>query len=204
MIRFDKEHDVFLLVDFQNDFITGSLAVKEAKKLIPVVCKYIEKFKFIIATKDWHPADHCSFVDQGGPWPPHCVQNTWGAELQKDIDKTKHIFYINKGDLQYKDSYSAFEDKFLNTLLDHMVSSAGDHNIFIGGLATDYCVKAHALDVAEKYKDRLHTAYGKINIFFLADASAAVNVEADDDKKAVEAMQEKGVTSVTFEDIQWD
>lgn len=204
MIQFDKDRDLFILVDFQNDFITGALAVKGAETLVPTINKYIDKFKFILATKDWHPPQHSSFKEQGGPWPPHCVQKTWGSELHAGLDQTKHIFHITKGEDPDKEAYSAFGDKYFITLINHVVHTAGRHNIFIGGLATDYCVKAHALDAAAMYGKFKTDNHNPISLFFLADASMAVNVNPDDGEKAIQEMVNADVIPVTFNDIVWE
>src|SRR5262245_15748674 len=98
-----------VLVDIQNDFCPGgALAVPDGDKIVEPVNRLISKFPLVISTQDWHPANHISFREQGGPWPTHCVQGTAGAELRADLDTTKIVHYFRKASSPNKDDYSEF------------------------------------------------------------------------------------------------
>lgn len=193
MIKIDRKTDVLLVVDFQNDFITGSLAVTGAEDLIPAINKYIEKFKKVVVSRDRHKKGHPSFTDQGGIWPDHCVDGTYGMEIHSGIKfpdtdisafkGTNLVTLIDKG--WDKEAYSAFE----GTNLADMLKVMGTKRLFICGLATDYCVKATALDAAEKFTGE---------VFLLADAVKAVNIHLTDGTKAITEMANKGIKVITF------
>jgi nicotinamidase/pyrazinamidase len=125
----------------QNDFLPGgSLAVTQGDEVVPVLNHYIHAFKEnrlpIFATRDWHPSDHCSFKAQGGPWPPHCVQDSKGAEFTPDLQLPEDVVIISKATIPEKDAYSGFDGTDLHDRLQVL----GIKRLFIGGLATDYCV----------------------------------------------------------------
>lgn len=139
--------DALILVDIQHDFCPGGvLAVPEGDTVIPVLNRWIEAAERagvpIYASRDWHPADHVSFSEQGGPWPPHCVQGTHGAELHPDLDLPPETPIITKGSDPRRENYSAFD----GTELAPHLRQAGVRRIWVGGLATDYCVRATVLD----------------------------------------------------------
>lgn len=196
--------DLLLVVDVQNDFITGSLAVPNAEDIIPIINKYIKKFKYVLFSKDMHPANHCSFTDQGGLWPPHCVIGTNGADLHIGLRMTGDLFIADKGVLVDKDAYSVFEATPLvrNTpnatgilrdnfdLADHL-RLIGTKRLFICGLATDYCVRATVLDATknEKFDGP---------VFLLIDAIKAVEVTSGDGDKAIREMIEANVITMTL------
>ena len=133
--------DALILVDVQNDFLPGgSLAVPAGNEVIPVLNRYLTLFRShglpVFATRDWHPPDHCSFQRQGGPWPPHCIAATQGAAFPASLHLPADTFVISKATAREKDAYSGFD----NTELDSLLKSAGAERVFIGGLATEYCV----------------------------------------------------------------
>ncbi len=137
--------EALLVIDFQNDFCPGgALAVpggdEIAERLNELAAS--DRFDFVVATRDWHPPDHGSFVEQGGPWPPHCVQYTEGAELNPAFDRSKLNAVIYTGRDPSDDGYSAFEQTDLATLL----RERNIDSVTVAGLATDYCVKHTALD----------------------------------------------------------
>ncbi len=178
--------DALVLVDVQNDFLPGgSLAVKEGDQVVAPLNRCIELFHQrklpIFTTRDWHPADHCSFVAQGGPWPPHCVAGTHGADFAPDLHLPPHlpIVKIGKGHDPAKDSYSGFE----GTDLDRHLNLLGVKRLFVGGLATDYCVLNTVLD-------GLKLGY---QVVVLSDAIRAVDVNPGDGDKALAEMTAKGV-----------
>jgi nicotinamidase/pyrazinamidase len=134
-----------LIIDFQNDFVPGgALPVPEGDRIAPRVRELLDSgdFDLVVATRDWHPPDHGSFEAQGGPWPPHCVQGSEGAELHPSLDRSKVDVVIDAGYEPGLEGYSGFEETELERVLrEHEVES-----VTVVGLATDYCVRATALD----------------------------------------------------------
>src|SRR6185295_8128806 len=111
-MRSQLQDAALILVDIQNDFCPGgALAVNEGDRIIPIVNRLISMFPLVISTQDWHPADHISFKPQGGPWPPHCVQGTIGAELHPDLERDNIALYFRKASSPEKDDYSEFAGK---------------------------------------------------------------------------------------------
>ena len=179
-MKIDPKADVLLVVDFQNDFITGSLAVAGAEELVPVINQYIGMFDNVVASRDRHRENHPSFIDQGGPWPDHCVDGTFGMEIHtglKFLDSAP-LTIVDKG--RYEEAYSAFT----HTRLVHLLKDMKIKRLFICGLATDYCVKATALDARKEFNGL---------VYLLTDAIAAVNINPDDGSNALKEMTAKGV-----------
>lgn len=175
-----------LVVDVQNDFCPGgSLAVPEGDKVVPVINKLMEKFDIIVASKDWHPNQTVHFQK----WPVHCVQNSKGAEFHPQLHSAKIQQVFLKGTDNKDDGYSAYEAT--NSNLQEYLKSKGVTEIYVTGLATDYCVRASALDAA---KNGLTT-------YVVTDAVAAVNVQPNDNKKALDEMNSAGVKLVTSDNI---
>ncbi|MEM7105874.1 MAG: bifunctional nicotinamidase/pyrazinamidase [Bacteroidota bacterium] len=191
-----------IIVDVQLDFCPGgALAVKEGDQVVPVANSIMDHFDLIIATKDWHPANHKSFaamhlwrkpgqvIELNGLqqvlWPIHCVQDSFGSEFHKDlqIEKIDKIFY--KGTDPEIDSYSGFFDngKRKSTGLSDFLQKKGVNEVFILGLATDYCVKFTALDAKEEGFDT----------FVFIEGCRAVNLNEGDAQKAVKEMEATGV-----------
>lgn len=188
MIEVNEAKDVLLVVDVQNDFIDGSLAVPNGAEVVPVINKYMEKLKRRIFSKDMHPANHSSFAEQGGPWPPHCVAGTRGAELHKDLDiDPRGVMIVEKGKEVDKDAYSAFDGTGLDMILPGMVE-----RLYICGLATDYCVKASVMDALKL----------NIPVFLMIDAIRGVEVNPGDTENAIREMEAAGATLVTVEMLQ--
>lgn len=137
--------DAILVVDLQNDFVSGSLAVKGAAGIIPYINAYTRLFRARqrpeFWSKCWHPKDHCSFKEQGGPWPPHGIQNTWGAAPPAEAILSGNIRWIAKGLDSWREEYSAFDHPGFHKLL----RLFGIRRLFVGGLTTEYCVKAVVL-----------------------------------------------------------
>ncbi|HEX6458150.1 MAG TPA: nicotinamidase [Thermoleophilaceae bacterium] len=134
-----------LIIDFQNDFCEGgALAVPHGDEIAPRVTQLIESgdFDLVVATRDWHPPNHDSFKAQGGPWPPHCVQGTEGAELHPSLDRSKIDVVVDAGFRPELEGYSGFEE----TNLEQKLREHGIDEVTVVGLATDYCVRATALD----------------------------------------------------------
>lgn len=192
-----------IVVDVQNDFCPGgALAVTDGYKVVPPlneIIRYARSQKwFIAASKDWHPSDHCSFNTQGGPWPPHCVKNTPGAQFNPYLiiePNFKETIFL-KGFEKDKDSYSAFGGVVainwnLFVDLEEVLRERGVKEIYVGGLATDYCVKETALDGIKK----------GFRVYILLDACRAVNVKLGDSLKAVMEMKDVGVIITSTEKV---
>lgn len=177
--------DALLIVDVQNDFLSGgSLAVPGADAILPTLVTYIASFTAsslpVVASRDWHPANHCSFLEQGGKWPAHCVAGSPGAEFPQDLLFPEDVLVISKAVTAEKEAYSAFQNTDLNTQLNKL----GVHRLFIGGLATDYCV-------FETVKDAITLEY---TVLILADAVRAVN--ADEGVNALSRMKDLGADEI--------
>jgi len=184
--------DVLLVTDVQNDFLPGgSLAVPHGDEVVPVLNRYLDIFTArklpVFATRDWHPEHHCSFRERGGPWPPHCVQGTHGAEFSPALRLPPSVVIISKATAPDQDAYSSF----LGTDMDDRLRATGIHRIFIGGLATDYCV----LNTA---RDALRLGY---QVFVLVDAIRAVDVQPGDGSRAKQEMLNLGARCITVEEI---
>lgn len=187
-----KKGDALVIVDVQNDFLPGgSLAVQGGEKIIAPLNRYIEAAQAkglpIFATRDWHPPSHCSFKEQGGIWPPHCVANSEGAQFSSELNSPRSTPVISKGTELEKDAYSGFE----GTDLDERLRSAGISRVLIGGLATDYCV-------LNTVKDAIKQGY---DVLLLQDAIEAVNVQPKDGEKAIDEMTSLGAIAITLEMI---
>lgn len=142
-----EKTDALLVVDVQRDFLPGgSLAVPEGDEVIPVLASCAKEFERqgrpVIASRDWHPQDHCSFKEYGGTWPPHCVADSPGAEIDPALGLPDDTMIVDKATLPDADAYSAFE----GTDFDSQLKDLQVKRLFVGGLATDYCVVNTALD----------------------------------------------------------
>jgi nicotinamidase/pyrazinamidase len=187
-----KKGNALLIVDVQNDFLPGgSLAVQGGDNIITPLNRYIDAAQVkglpIFATRDWHPPNHCSFKEHGGPWPPHCIVDSKGAEFSSELSLPTSAVVISKGIEVEKDAYSGFQ----GTDLDERLRSAGIDHLLIGGLATDYCV-------LNTVKDAVKQGY---RVLLLQDAIAAVNVQPEDGEKAIKEMTSLGATPITLEMI---
>ncbi len=184
-----KAGDALLIVDVQNDFCPGgALAVPEGDAVVPVLNLWIDEAEKsrvpVFASRDWHPPNHVSFKERGGPWPPHCVQDTKGATFHPDLKLPRNAQIISKAADPDADSYSAFG----GTNLADRLRRAHVKNVWIGGLAQDYCVRATALDAIRE----------GFNVHVIADATRAVNVQPGDGERALdEILQAGGVLEET-------
>lgn len=142
--------DALLVVDVQNDFLPGgALAVPQGDEVIPVINQLMKlPFGAVVTTQDWHPAAHCSFSEQGGPWPRHCVADTPGAALAETLERMEIDLELHKGQSLSVDSYSAFleNDGVTRTILKDWLQVRKIERVFVTGLALDYCVMATAFD----------------------------------------------------------
>jgi len=187
-----KKHDAVLIVDVQKDFLPGgSLAVSHGDEVVPVLNRYLalarRKRLPVFASRDWHPARHCSFKARGGPWPEHCVAGTPGAALAPGLELSADAVIISKGAQEQADAYSAFE----GTDLALRLRAIGIKRLLIGGLATDYCVRATVRDALAEGFD----------VLLLQDAIRAVNVKPGDGERAEREMQDAGATRVQIKDF---
>ena len=184
--------DALIVVDVQNDFLPGGrLAVPEGDAVVPMLNRYIAAFAAkrlpIYATRDWHPLDHCSFKARGGPWPPHCVAGSTGAAFAPGLKLPSQTTVISKATTADKDAYSGFE----GTDLDARLRAQSIKRVFVGGLATDYCV-------LNTVKDARQFSY---EVLLLADAIRAVNVKPDDGRNAEAKMQRLGAQSLGLDKL---
>ncbi|WP_291362903.1 nicotinamidase [Acetobacter sp. UBA5411] len=142
--------DALLVVDVQNDFLPGgALAVENGDAVIPVINQLMTlPFGAIVTTQDWHPSEHCSFEEQGGEWPRHCVADTSGADLAEALDRRAVSLELRKGQSLSVDSYSAFleNDGVTRTILQDWLMNRKIRRVFVTGLALDYCVTYTAID----------------------------------------------------------
>jgi nicotinamidase/pyrazinamidase len=175
--------EALIIVDFQNDFTPGgALAVEHGDEIAAHLNELAAdpRFELVIATRDWHPADHGSFQEQGGVWPVHCVQGTDGAELNAGLDLKQVDVVLDKGEDRDTDGYSGFD----GTDLERVLKERGIERVTVVGLATDYCVKHTALDARGAGFDVLVDRAGV----------RGVEVEPGDSERALDELREAGVT----------
>jgi nicotinamidase/pyrazinamidase len=172
-----------LIIDFQNDFTSGgALAVPDGDAIAPRVNELIDSgdFDLVVATRDWHPADHASFREQGGPWPPHCVQGTQGAELNGALDPDRVDAIVDAGYRRDLEGYSGFEETNLAELLrEYEVDE-----VSVVGLATDYCVKETAADAL---REGLRVSVDRAGI-------RGIDVQPGDSERALDELRAAGAT----------
>jgi nicotinamidase/pyrazinamidase len=179
------------VVDVQRDFCSGgALAVKEGDRVVPKLNKVIRAFLRaslpVFFVRDWHPRNHMSFKDQGGIWPPHCVKGTPGAEFHPVLKVPRGAVVISKGTEARSEAYSGFQ----GTDLEKRLKEAGVGEIFLGGLATDYCVKESSLDALN----------AGLKVSVLEDCIKGVNLRADDSELALREVVDRGARLVTSSD----
>ncbi len=177
------KHDALIVVDVQNDFLPGgALAVNEGDAVVPIINECIRHFTAkelpIFATGDWHPADHCSFVENGGQWPKHCVADSPGAQFAENLELPDDVSIVHKGSDSDKEAYSGFQ----GTDLAKQLHAHGVKRVFVGGLATDYCVLNTVIDALAK----------GFNVVLLTHAIRAVDLSSGDGDRAIESMRERG------------
>lgn len=192
-----KLKKALLVVDVQNDFCPGgALAVPEGDKIIPVLNKYIESFSKnklpIFASRDWHPKKTKHFKAFGGVWPVHCVQNTKGAQFHPKLKLPKEVIVVSKGMDPQKDSYSAFQAADSNGMgFSNLLKIFGIEELYVGGLATDYCVNSSVTDaLMNGFKVKL-----------LVDAIKGVNLKPRDSAEAIAEMVKLGARKFNLEKL---
>jgi nicotinamidase/pyrazinamidase len=184
--------DALIIADIQMDFLPGgALPVFEGDRVISVLTEYVQIFRKtnakIIASRDWHPANHMSFKAQGGPWPPHCIQETEGAKFHPDLKLPKGTEIVSKATDPNKEAYSVFD----GTGLADKLKSQGVTWVFVGGLATDYCIVNTVLDARKLGLD----------VVVLLDGSRGINVNPGDVDRAMDAMMKSGAEPITIADF---
>lgn len=191
------KRDGLLIIDVQNDFCEGgALPVPDGDEVVPVLNRYIRRFtesgRPVFASRDWHPSQSSHFESGGGQWPPHCVRGTEGAEFHPELALPDDTVIISAGTDPDEDGYSAFEgDDPRGLALEASLRERGVRRVFIGGLATDYCVRASALDARDK----------GLEVVLLTDAVRGIDVNPGDVDRALAEMREAGVVAATFDDL---
>jgi nicotinamidase/pyrazinamidase len=185
--------DALLIIDVQNDFCPGgALPVANGDQVVPALNRYIEKFKKaglpIFATRDWHPEKTRHFKAYGGLWPPHCIQGTKGAEFRADLALPKDAVIVSAGMAADEEGYSGFEGRDdRGAGLADLLRQYGVERIFVGGLATDYCVKHTVLDgLRHGFK-----------VVLLEDAARGVNLQPEDSQRAIAEMIQSGAVRIS-------
>jgi nicotinamidase/pyrazinamidase len=172
--------DALIVVDVQNDFCSGgALAVPGGEAVIEPINELVKRADFVVATRDWHPPDHLSFKEQGGPWPVHCVRETSGAQLHAQLDTDRVDAIINAGREPEHEGYSGFE----HTELDRLLRDQEVDTVHVAGLALDYCVKETALDARRAGFD----------VVLHRDATRAINLQPGDDQRTIDELRAAGV-----------
>ena len=187
-----EKGSALIVVDVQNDFCTGgALGIPQGESVIPELNRWIQAFRDaglpIAYSRDWHPLEHCSFKARGGPWPPHCIQGSAGAGFREGLEVNGALFC--KAFDADRDAYSAFEalkqgpDGALENLsLPDWLRAQGVRHVYIGGLATDYCVKHTALDALRD----------GMEVTVIGEGVRGVDVQPGDSERAMEEMEQAG------------
>jgi nicotinamidase/pyrazinamidase len=193
----DPVRDALVVVDLQNDFCPGgALGVRGGDAIVPVLNRYLERFAGagapVFLTRDWHPPVTRHFQAYGGVWPPHCVQGTQGAEFHPGLAPPAGAVVVSKGMDPDLDAYSAFQaqDEAGRAFRD-VLEGRGVRRLYVGGLATDYCVRATALDAVRE----------GFEVTLLADAIGAVDLQAGDGVRAIEEMRGAGARITTLDEL---
>lgn len=187
-----KAGDALIVIDVQADFLPGgALGIREAHQIVAPLNRCIAKFHQrglpVFATRDWHPPDHCSFHAAGGPWPAHCVAGTAGAQFAPGLQLPQDACIISKAMSREADAYSGFQ----GTDLLEQLHRCGCARAFIGGLATDYCVRATALDAVN----------AGLAVIVLTDLVRAVDAHPGDGERALAELMSRGVQLSTTEEL---
>ena len=197
-MHIDPTRDALVIVDVQNDFCPGgALGVPGGDAVIPVLNRYAERFAAagapVFASRDWHPAKTSHFKAYGGVWPPHCVQGTPGAEFHPQLTLPPGAAVVSKGMDPSEDAYSCFQSETGDGMpFPATLGELGVGRLFVGGLATDYCVKSTVVDgVREGFE-----------MVVLADAIAAVDLTPGDGAKALDEMRAAGAQMIRFEELE--
>ena len=197
-VKEEKHNHMLIIVDPQIDFTTGSLATAKGPEAMDYLAKAVDNgalkaYDWVIVTQDAHPENHCSFVKQGGVFPPHCVQGTEGMNvypaLQEALNRSGHgnLHYMTKGDLPEKEEFSIFQNAQSGEKLSSTIKEIGFDGIDICGIATDYCVYETTKDLMAFYPAK--------QIRIVTNCLAAVD---DNDTKLADLMKENGIEGIAF------
>ncbi|HEY3081257.1 MAG TPA: bifunctional nicotinamidase/pyrazinamidase [Chloroflexota bacterium] len=184
----DLSDAALILVDVQNDFCPGgSLAVPEGDRVVPALNRELERFtragRPVVASRDWHPAETTHFQSGGGPWPPHCVQDQPGARFHPALRLPRDAVVVSKGTGPREDAYSAFQARDVQgRALADILRGRGVRHLVVGGLATDYCVRATVLDALRQ----------GFQVTVLEDAIRGVDLQPGDSERARAEMLDAG------------
>lgn len=189
----DPKTDALVIVDVQNDFCAGgALAVEGGDEVVPALNRYAERFAAagaaVFASRDWHPRRTTHFKEWGGAWPPHCVQGTRGAEFHPGLRLPASATVVSKGMDPEEDAYSCFQARETSRRpFAAALAARGIRRLFVGGLATDYCVRATVLDALK----------AGFEVMLLGDAIRSVNVQPADGERALDEMAGAGARLVS-------
>lgn len=184
--------DALIIVDVQNDFCPGgALAVPDGDKVVPALNGMAKRFadrgQPVVASRDWHPENHVSFEGRGGNWPPHCIKDTDGAAFHPQLELPTGTKVVSKATEPDAEAYSAFDTTDLETYL----KDRDVRRVLVGGLATDYCVRATVLDALE----------AGLGVVLLRDATRGVDVEEGDSQRAIDEMLAAGAVAVETSEV---
>ena len=192
-----REKAALIIVDVQNDFCPGgALAVQSGDEIVPILNRYVDRFRAagmpIMATRDWHPLKTAHFKNYGGVWPEHCVQGSGGAAFHPNLKVSSDTIVVSKGTVADEDSYSGFDGKdAAGRPLAEILRESGVERIFVGGLATDYCVRHTVID-------GLKAGFA---VVLLGDAIRGVNLTPGDSEEALGEMRAAGATTLPSIDL---
>src|SRR5438552_18143749 len=196
-VLIDAARVALVIVDLQNGFCPGgALGVHDGHLVVPVLNRYAERFAArgaaIFASRDWHPAKTTHFQPYGGVWPPHCLQGTPGADFHPDLVLPPEAEIVSKGMDPESDAYSCFQAETPDGLpFAALLGERGVSRLFIGGLATDYCVRSTVVDGVQ----------AGFEVVVLEDAVAAVDVAPGDGDKALAEMRAAGARLIRLADL---
>jgi nicotinamidase/pyrazinamidase len=177
-----------LIIDFQNDFTSGgALEVPGGDEIAGPVKRLASHFDVVAATRDWHPPDHASFQAQGGPWPVHCVRGTHGAEFHPAMEGIELDAVVDVGQGRDDEGYSGFESSDLARILRERDAD----EVYVCGLATDYCVRASVIDACQEGFD----------VIVVEDAVRGVEVNSGDSERALQDMRDAGARIANSDDV---
>lgn len=193
-----KEKMALIIIDVQNDFCPGgALPVPNGDLVVAPLNRAAERFAShgltVFASRDWHPMETEHFQEYGGPWPVHCVQGTHGAAFHPDLRLPENAIILSKGIDRYADGYSAFEGiSWTGLPFAELLRSKDVRHLCVGGLATDYCVRATVLDAIKR----------GLEVTVLADGVAGVDIIPGDSQRALEEMQQAGARILRVDELQ--
>ena len=188
-----ERRSALLVVDVQNDFCSGgALAVPGSESVITALNRHLDAARQqgvpVYASRDWHPARTTHFKDYGGLWPVHCVQHSRGADFHPDLRLPPEVMVVTKGVDDAAPGYSAFDGTTSSgATLSNDLRARGVTHLYVGGLATDYCVRASVLDALE----------AGFHVTLLDDAIAGVDLAPGDSARARDEMQQHGAVTAT-------